>query len=78
MSHDQHPTAACERLLDALALELLEASDDEFGPQHGGRSLKAAADQVRWRVAQALSGSPSDRAPVRPAHHDDAPAAFPE
>ncbi len=75
MSYNQHPTAACERLLDALALELLEASADEFGPRHGGRSLKAAADQVRWRVAQALRQSPSHRAPVCPEHRDGAPAA---
>ena len=75
MSHNQHTTAACERLIDALALELLAASEDEFGPRHGGRSLKAAADQVRWRVAQALNRCPAHRPSVCPEHHDGTPAA---
>ena len=78
MSHYRYPASACDRLLDALALELLEASDDEFGPRHGGRSLKAAADQVRWRVAKASNRSPSHRAPVCPEHHDGVPAAIPD
>ena len=70
MSHYQGPAAACDRLLDALALELLQAREDEFGPRHGGRSLKAAADQVRWRIAQASQRLAPPGAPVCPEHPD--------
>ena len=66
MSHYRHPAAACDRLLDALVLELLHSGDEELGPRHGGQSLKAAADQVRWRVSQAVQLSAADRAPVFP------------
>ena len=68
MSHDQRPAAACDRLLDALALELLQAEEDEFGPRHGGRTLKAAADQVRCRIAQTSQRLASLGAPVCPEH----------
>ena len=75
MRHHQHIAAACDSLLDALALELLAASDDEFGPLHGGRSLGAAADQVRQRMTRALRRPRLHPAPVCPEHHPGAPSA---
>ena len=76
MSHDRNPAAACDRLLDALVLELLHSGDDELGPRHGGQSLKAAADQVRWHVSQAVQRSAADGAPVFPRPRKGAPPSL--
>ena len=53
------PQTDLDRLLDALAAELMAASDDDVRRASGSRGVAAAADEVR-RVIDAVLGDPAE------------------
>jgi len=63
------------RLLDALAAELMAASDDDVRRAAGHRGTAAAADEVR-QVIDALLGDPGEPDAARDLDPRLPPAAF--
>jgi hypothetical protein len=69
------PQADLERLLDALAAELMAASDDDVRRASGDRGIAAAADEVR-QVIDAVLGDPAEADAPRNLDKRLPPAAF--
>lgn len=69
------PQIDLERLLDALAAEVIAASDDDVRRASGPRGIAAAADEVR-RVIDAVLGDPAEADAARDLDARLPPAAF--
>ena len=69
------PQADLDRLLDALAAELMAASDDDVRRASGPRGVAAAADEVR-RVIDGVLGDPAEADAARDLDARLPPAEF--
>jgi hypothetical protein len=69
------PQTDLERLLDALAAELMAASDDDVRRAAGHRGIAAAADEAR-QVIDVLLGDPAEADEARGLDGRLPPAAF--
>ena len=69
------PQADLERLFDALAAELMAASDDDVRRASGHRGIAAAAAEVR-QVIDAVLGDPAEADAARDVDARLPPAAF--
>ncbi|HLH91446.1 MAG TPA: hypothetical protein VKX28_23590 [Xanthobacteraceae bacterium] len=69
------PQTDLERLLDALAAELMAASDDDVRRASGPRGIAAAADEVR-RVIDGVLGDPAEADAPRGVDAGLPPVAF--